>query len=76
MFKIATGWLGWSEDQALDADMTSIVLAYEGKVEMLKAVFGSSDDKKPPKAKPSAKKLKTFAKTHNAVTKAKNKKGA
>lgn len=74
--KIATGWLGWTEEQALDASMNTITLAYEGKVEMLKAIFGSADDKpSKPKPKPTAKQLKNFAKTHNAVEKATKKKG-
>ncbi len=75
--KIATGWLGWSEEQALDADMNTIVLAYTGKTEMLKAIFGSTDDNRPSKSKPkpTAKQVKNFAKTHNAVVKATKKKG-
>jgi hypothetical protein len=75
--KIATGWLGWSEEQALDADMNTIVLAYHGKTEMLKAIFGSTDDKpSKSKPKPTAKQVKNFAKTHNAVeTATKKKKG-
>jgi hypothetical protein len=39
------GWLGWSEDQTLDTTMPSIIEAYEGRVDMLKAIFG--DGKKP-----------------------------
>lgn len=40
---------------------------------MLKAIFGSTDDK--PKPKPSAKQVKNFAKTQNAVAAVKKKKG-
>lgn len=38
------GWLGWSEEQTLDTRMPMIVLAYEGRVKMLKAVFGGGDE--------------------------------
>ena len=67
MIKIGIGWLGFTEDQLDDMSIVSIVKGYEGKIEMLKAIFGSSDDK--PKKKPSADELKSFAKTNNAVRK-------
>lgn len=38
------GWLGWSEDQALAADVNAIAAGYAGKLDMLKAVFGSSEE--------------------------------
>jgi hypothetical protein len=66
--KIAIGWLGLSENEAETMDMNNIVLGYEGKLDMLKACFGSSDDKGK-KPKPSANELRSFAQTHNAVTK-------
>ncbi len=40
------GWLGWTEDQTLDTRMTSIVMAYEGRLKMLKAIFGSEEKPK------------------------------
>jgi|GEM_PF-3375793 len=40
------GWLGWTEDQTLDTRMISIVMAYEGRLKMLKAIFGSEDKPK------------------------------
>jgi len=40
------GWLGWTEQQTLDASIPAIEIALEGRVEMLKACFGSND--KPP----------------------------
>lgn len=38
------GWLGWSPDQALDADVNAIIVAHRGRVAMLNAVFGGGDD--------------------------------
>ena len=40
LYKLATGWLGWSHEQALDAPMPSIVSAYIGRQDMLAAIFG------------------------------------
>lgn len=42
--EIAMGWLGWSPDQALDADVNAIIVAHRGRVAMLNAVFGGGDD--------------------------------
>lgn len=51
--KIGTGWLGWSEQETLDTSIPTILLAYEGRVEMLKACFGGSDEPEPEKRKPN-----------------------
>ena len=52
LYKAGTGWLGWTPDTTRSAHMQEIILAYEGKIDQLKAVHGSSDDKngKPKKA--------------------------
>lgn len=44
MISIATGWLDWPFDVAMRADVLAIELAYSGKVDMLKAIYGSSDE--------------------------------
>ncbi|KQU96434.1 hypothetical protein [Devosia sp. Root105] len=41
--EVALGWLGWTEAEALAADVNAIVVAHRGRVAMLGAVFGSSD---------------------------------
>lgn len=46
------GWLGWTEHQALATDVNAIAVAYEGRVDMLKAIFG--DGSKPAGDKPKA----------------------
>lgn len=40
LFKKATGWLGWTPETALDATPAEITLAYQGELEMLKAIYG------------------------------------
>ena len=60
--KIAMGWLGWTEGQALRTDVNSIVLAREGRVAMISAIFAPSDKPAPINAR-----FKDFAKTHNEV---------
>lgn len=45
LFRVATGWLGWRPDDAYMADMADIEEAHLGRIDMLKAVFGSGDGK-------------------------------
>lgn len=49
LYRIATGWLGWTPDQAWNATPNEIAEAYKGRCEMLKALFGSSEDEEKPK---------------------------
>ncbi|MBS0250702.1 MAG: hypothetical protein JSR78_06515 [Proteobacteria bacterium] len=44
LYKVGTGWLGWTPDETLDATPTEIRLAYEGRIDLLKAIFGSTDE--------------------------------
>jgi hypothetical protein len=44
LFKIGTGWLGWTTDATWDATASEILTAYEGRLDLLKAVFGKSGD--------------------------------
>lgn len=41
------GWLGWSEEQTLRTTIPAIELAYEGRLDMLRAVFGGGDAQQP-----------------------------
>lgn len=57
MTKYALGWLGWSEKEALASDVNSVMIAMEGKIEMLY-----------PEAKKkeiTPDKFKQFVKLHN-----------
>jgi hypothetical protein len=44
LYKIGTGWLGWSPEVTLDSTIFEIMLAHRGRLEMLKAVFGGSEE--------------------------------
>lgn len=45
LFKIGMGWLGWSPQAVRQAHIQELYLAYEGKVDMLKACYGGGDEK-------------------------------
>ncbi len=45
LYKLATGWLSWTPDQAWNATPAEILTAYEGRLDMLKAIFGEGDNK-------------------------------
>lgn len=47
LFRIGTGWLGWSEADTLDSTLSGIRQAYEGRLELLKAIFGGKDEPPP-----------------------------
>lgn len=44
LFRIATGWLSWSPDEAWNATPAEIITAQQGRLEMLKAIFGGGKD--------------------------------
>lgn len=44
LYRLATGWLGWPPNVALDVTPTEIIEAYKGRVAMLKAIFGGAND--------------------------------
>jgi len=45
LFRIGTGWLSWTPEQTWSATPAEIRAAYDGRNEMLKAIFGGKDDK-------------------------------
>lgn len=45
LFKIATGYLGWSPEVTWNATPAEIKAAYEGRLELLKSIFGTGEDK-------------------------------
>lgn len=47
LFKLATGWLGWTPEQTWNATPAEIRAAYEGRLDMLKAIFGAGEGEKP-----------------------------
>lgn len=50
MFKVATGWLGWSPEVALNTPIPQIELALEGRFEWVRKTnpFGGGEEKPKP----------------------------
>jgi len=46
LYRIGTGWLGWTPADTLDATPAEIMEAYRGRMDMLKAIFGGSESRK------------------------------
>jgi hypothetical protein len=46
LYRIGTGWLGWTPATTLDATPAEITEAYKGRIELLKAVFGGDQETK------------------------------
>jgi hypothetical protein len=51
LYRVGTGWLGWTPDTTLDATPAEITFAYEGVLDKLRAIYGGKDDK--PKSDPN-----------------------
>ncbi|MDI4664534.1 hypothetical protein K9U40_09375 [Xanthobacter autotrophicus] len=47
LFRYATGWLGWPPAVALATPIPQIEAAMEGRIDMLKAIFGGAEKEKP-----------------------------
>lgn len=43
LFQIGTGWLGWTPDDTWEATAAEIINAQKGRMDMLKALFGSKE---------------------------------
>jgi hypothetical protein len=48
LFKIAAGQLGWPPEDAWNASPAEIIAAYEGRCDLLRAIYGSADDRNKP----------------------------
>ncbi|QGM46655.1 hypothetical protein [Methylocystis heyeri] len=46
LYRIATGWIGWPPNVALDATPAEVLEAYKGRTDMLKAIFGDPNETK------------------------------
>jgi len=44
LYKIATGWLGWTPETAWNATLPEILQAFDGHIDQLKAVHGTAED--------------------------------
>lgn len=47
LFEIGTGWLGYSPEVTLACTPRELLAAHKGRADMLKAIFGGSDESKP-----------------------------
>jgi hypothetical protein len=52
LFRIATGWLGWTPETAWNATPAEIEEAHQGRLEMLRALFGSKEESDSPSMPP------------------------
>ncbi|MHC4051497.1 hypothetical protein [Bradyrhizobium sp. 25ACV] len=43
LYQIGTGWLGWTPDDTWEATAAEIINAQKGRMDMLKALFGSKE---------------------------------
>jgi hypothetical protein len=66
LYRIATGWIGWPPEVALDATPAEITEAYKGRVDMLKAIFGGNSEEAP-SGGDWGEKLQTAAGAKNVV---------
>jgi hypothetical protein len=46
LFAIGTGWLGWTAEQTLSTAPCEIAAAYQGRLDMFKALFGGEEKPK------------------------------
>lgn len=54
LYRIGTGWLGWTPATTLDATPAEIMEAYKGRLDLLKSIFGDGGDTTP---KPDSRSL-------------------
>lgn len=47
LYKAATGWMHWTPEEALNATPAQITLAFEGHMEMLRAIHGAAEKQEP-----------------------------
>ncbi|WGD32012.1 hypothetical protein AncyloWKF20_09415 [Ancylobacter sp. WKF20] len=47
LFKIGTGWLGWPPAVVMGCTMRELRLAYDGKLDMLRAIHGGGEKPDP-----------------------------
>lgn len=63
LYRIGTGWLGWSPAVTLDATPAEITEAYKGRVDFLRAIFGASEPDKQPEPKSVSEKFRAVFKS-------------
>lgn len=59
LYRIGTGWIGWTPEATLDATPAEITEAFKGRQDLLRAVFGGKDDK-PKDIRPIGEKFRSI----------------
>lgn len=62
------GWLGWTPDAALNADVNLVEMALASRSDLMSTIFGSGEKGKPKdkrKGKVTAKRFRAFAERNN-----------
>ena len=60
LYRYGTGWLNWSPETTLDASPAEILEAYKGKLELLKAIYGTTENAKPADERPLDEKFRSL----------------
>lgn len=68
----AMGWLGWSEREAMEADVNSVLMALDRRAELLKMIFGGKDADEGEGQDLTVNRVKSFAATQKALWKGRN----
>jgi hypothetical protein len=58
LYRYGTGWLGWTPEETFAATPAEIIEAYNGKLEMLKALYGAPDKAAPADNRPLSEKFR------------------
>lgn len=59
------GWIGWDWEQIRGRDVNVLLLALEGREELLRAIFGSGDASGAAKRPMTPESWRAFVRTHN-----------
>lgn len=67
MAEVALGWLGWTEQQALETDVNAILVAHEGRLSMFETIGWIERIKQPEKTVKPAEGHQLTAELFDAV---------
>lgn len=67
LYRIGTGWLGWTPSATLDATPFEIIEAHKGRTEMLKAILGGGEPAEPKDDRPLDEKFRSIFAGHQII---------
>ena len=68
LYRLGTGWLGWTPKDTLDSTPAEIMEAYKGRLELLRSIFGGKEEAPSPASDiPLDDKIKTAFASFNVV---------